>query len=195
MLIWQSAGGSNLAAAQAIHRERSIWQLEISAGSAFQRWRLVRPNLFQEIRVFAMSQLYRLNALQNELRDVLSLSLNDYRLQVQENDVRANFIGLQLRSVFQPIFDLATNAPFGYEALLRAFDHEGNAIAPPTTFKRAEVAEKLVKFDRLCRALHTLNYFNMGPSKELLFSQCTSRAASGSQYEYCIIIRCQQIKS
>ncbi|RFC32605.1 MAG: EAL domain, c-di-GMP-specific phosphodiesterase class I (or its enzymatically inactive variant) [Candidatus Nitrotoga sp. MKT] len=116
-----------------------------------------------------MSQLYRLNALQNELRDVLSLSLNDYRLEVQENDVRANFIGLQLRSVFQPIFNLATNALFGYEALLRAFDLKGNAIAPPIAFKQAEVAEKLVKFDRLCRTLHTLNYLNMGSSKELLF--------------------------
>jgi len=40
---------------------------------------------------------------------------------------------------------------------------------PHTAFKQAEVAEKLVKFNRLCRTLHTLYYLNMGSSKELLF--------------------------
>lgn len=73
-----------------------------------------------------MSPLFRLNALQNELRDVLSLSLNDYRLEVQEGDVRATFIGMQLHSVFQPIFNLDANIPLGYEALLRASDLNGN---------------------------------------------------------------------
>lgn len=116
-----------------------------------------------------MSHLFRLNALQNELRDVLSLSQNDYRLEVQEGDVRATFIGMQLHSVFQPIFNLDANIPFGYEALLRASDHNGNIIAPLVAFRKAEVAEKLVKFDRLCRTLHTLNYLNMGSSQDLLF--------------------------
>lgn len=116
-----------------------------------------------------MTQLYRLNALQNELREVLSLSQHDYRLEVREGDVQAGYIGMQLRSVFQPVFDLAANAPLGYEALLRASGQKGNAIAPPLAFRKAEVAEKLVKFDRLCRTLHTLNYLNMGPGKDLLF--------------------------
>ncbi len=46
-----------------------------------------------------MTSLHRLNALQNELRDTLSLT-DDYKLDVSGDDVRANFIGLQLRSVF-----------------------------------------------------------------------------------------------
>lgn len=116
-----------------------------------------------------MSPLFRLNALQNELRDVLSLSLNDYRLEVQEGDVRATFIGMQLHSVFQPIFNLDANIPFGYEALLRASDLNGNVIAPLVAFRKAEVAGKLVKFDRLCRTLHTLNYLNMGTKQNILF--------------------------
>ena len=115
-----------------------------------------------------MPSLHRLNALQNELRDALSLN-DDYKLEVHGEDVRANFIGLQLSSVFQPIVDLRSNAPLGYEALLRATDHKGNAVAPPAAFRQAEVAERLVKFDRLCRTLHTLNFLNMGKNNGLLF--------------------------
>lgn len=115
-----------------------------------------------------MSSLHRLNALQNELRNTLSLN-DDYRLDVLGDDVRANYIGLQLSSVFQPIVDVTRNVPLGYEALLRATDPKGNAIAPPAAFHKAEVAERLVKFDRLCRTLHTLNFLNMGKGSGLLF--------------------------
>ena len=76
---------------------------------------------------------------------------------------------MDLSSVFQPIVDLQQSKPLGYEALLRASDGKGNAIAPPAAFARAEVAERLVKFDRLCRTLHTLNFLNMGKDRGLLF--------------------------
>jgi EAL domain-containing protein (putative c-di-GMP-specific phosphodiesterase class I) len=115
-----------------------------------------------------MSAVHRLNALQNELRDTLSLH-EDYKLDVRSGDVQARFIGLQLSSVFQPIIDLNQNAPLGYEALLRAFDQKGNSVAPSVAFRQAEVAERLVKFDRLCRTLHTLNFLNMGKGNGLLF--------------------------
>jgi len=69
--------------------------------------------------------------LQNELRETLSLNRDDYRLEVHEGELRTSFIGLQLRSVFQPILDFASSRPLGYEALLRAFDQQGNAVARP----------------------------------------------------------------
>lgn len=115
-----------------------------------------------------MPTLHRLNALQNELRTTLSLN-DDYRLEVNGEEVRADFIGLHLNSVFQPIVDLQRNVPLGYEALLRATDQKGNAVAPPAAFRQAEVSERLVKFDRLCRTLHTLNFLNMGKGSGLLF--------------------------
>jgi EAL domain-containing protein (putative c-di-GMP-specific phosphodiesterase class I) len=115
-----------------------------------------------------MTSLHHLNTLQKELRDALSLT-DDYRLDVSGEEMCANFIGLKLHSVFQPIFDLAQTAPLGYEALLRAFDTKGNALSPPAAFHHAEVAERLVKFDRLCRTLHTLNFLNMGRGNGLLF--------------------------
>jgi len=115
-----------------------------------------------------MSALYRLNALQKELRDSLNLA-DDYRLEIHGEAIRANFIGLHLSSVFQPIVDLRKNIPLGYEALLRAQDKKSISVAPPAAYHQAEVAERLVKFDRLCRTLHTLNFLNMGPGNGLLF--------------------------
>lgn len=116
-----------------------------------------------------MPLLHRLNALQNELREILRMDTADYRLEVTEKDVRAQFIGLRLSSAFQPVFDLDAAQPAGFEALLRASDADGEPVDPPQAFVHAEISGDLVKLDRLCRTLHTLNYLNMGRSTGLLF--------------------------
>ncbi|WP_035383531.1 EAL domain-containing protein [Ferriphaselus sp. R-1] len=120
-----------------------------------------------------MSSLHRLNAIQNELREVLSISKSDIQLNAHEleigEEVRARFIGLQLSSVFQPIIDLRKSKPIGFEALLRAQNLKAQNVTPQEAFRQAEIAERLVKFDRLCRTLHTLNYLNMGMRDQLLF--------------------------
>lgn len=116
-----------------------------------------------------MPQLHRLNAIQNELREVLSLSQDDYRLEVTGDEIGARFIDLQLRSVFQPIVDHQSGKPLGYEALLRASDSRGESVSPPAAFRRAEALERLVRFDRLTRTLHTLNFLNMSADGALLF--------------------------
>lgn len=116
-----------------------------------------------------MTQRYRLNSLQNELRDVLSLNREEYQLAIIGDEIGAEFIGLNLRSVFQPIINVGTQNALGHEAFLRAFDGKGNAVEPESAFHRAEAYQQLVKFDRLCRTLHTLNFLNMGNHNSLLF--------------------------
>lgn len=116
-----------------------------------------------------MPQLHRLNALQRELREVLDLREDSHKLEFSDEGVSARFLGLRLHSVFQPIVDVSADRAFGYEALLRAFDQKDKAVPPPAAFRQAEIAERLVKFDRLCRTLHTLNYLNMGAERGLLF--------------------------
>lgn len=120
-----------------------------------------------------MTSLHRINAIQNELREFLSLGQNDFQLDAEKfeinEDLRARFIGLQLNSVFQPIVDVSQDKPIGYEALLRANNAKGQPVPPPDAFRLAEIAERLVKFDRLCRTLHTLNFLNMGKGNGLLF--------------------------
>jgi EAL domain-containing protein (putative c-di-GMP-specific phosphodiesterase class I) len=107
--------------------------------------------------------------MQNEVRQALSLDNDDYRVEVHEGDIEGRFIGLELKSVFQPIYDIHANKILGYEALLRAFDSKGGALSPPKAFEQAEIAGQLIKFDRVCRTLHTLNFLNLSSDKGMLF--------------------------
>ena len=116
-----------------------------------------------------MGNSYSVNSIQNEMRSALSLGTDDYRVEVHEGDIEGRFIGLELKSVFQPIYDIYANKPLGYEALLRAFDSKGEAISPPKAFEQAEIAGQLIKFDRVCRTLHTLNFLNLSPNNGMLF--------------------------
>ena len=116
-----------------------------------------------------MPNQYSVSSMQNEAREALSLGNDDYRVEVHEGDIEGRFIGLELKSVFQPIYDIGSNKPLGYEALLRAFDRKGGAISPPKAFEQAEIAGQLIKFDRVCRTLHTLNFLNLSPNNGMLF--------------------------
>ena len=116
-----------------------------------------------------MANQYSSSSIQNEVREALSLERDDYRVVVQEGDIEGRFIGLELKSVFQPIYDLSSNKPFGYEALLRAFDNKKVEIPPLKAFEHAEIAGQLIKFDRVCRTLHTLNFLNLPTERGRLF--------------------------
>jgi EAL domain-containing protein (putative c-di-GMP-specific phosphodiesterase class I) len=116
-----------------------------------------------------MPDQFSANSVQNAVRHALSLDRDDYRVEVQDGDIVGHFIGLELKSAFQPICDIGANKPIGYEALLRAFDSKGKAISPPTAFEHAEIAGQLIKFDRVCRTLHTLNFLNLASNRGMLF--------------------------
>jgi len=116
-----------------------------------------------------MANQLTVNSIQNEVRDVLSLDSDDYRVEVHEGDIQGRFIGLKLKSTFQPIYDLSKNLTFGFEALLKAEDSKAGSIAPLKAFEQAEIAGQLIKFDRVCRTLHTLNFLNLPPGRGRLF--------------------------
>lgn len=111
-----------------------------------------------------------LEKLREELRETLYLDLDDFGLDTQGEEVVSKFIGLQLRSAFQPIYradHLA--APLGYEALLRPSIGEQDQVSPIFAFSFADNQGRLVKFDRVARTLHTLNYLHLPVDKGLLF--------------------------
>jgi EAL domain-containing protein (putative c-di-GMP-specific phosphodiesterase class I) len=112
---------------------------------------------------------YSVNSIPNEVWKTLSLNQDDYRVEVHDGDIVGHFIGLELKSVFQPIYDTRARKPFGHEALLRASDAKGEAVAPPRAFEHAEIAGQLIKFDRVCRTLHTLNFLNLSADRGMLF--------------------------
>ena len=110
-----------------------------------------------------------LKELKTSLHDALYLDLDDLGLETQGSEVISKFIGVQLKSAFQPILDTKRNEPLGYEALLRpAIGPE--ALTPQFAFDFADKQGRLVKLDRVARTLHTLNYLQLPEShRGLLF--------------------------
>jgi EAL domain-containing protein (putative c-di-GMP-specific phosphodiesterase class I) len=110
-----------------------------------------------------------LKELKASLHDALYLDLDDLGLETQGAEVISKFIGVQLKSAFQPIIDAKRNQSLGYEALLRpAIGPE--ALTPQFAFDFADKQGRLVKLDRVARTLHTLNYLQLPEShRGLLF--------------------------
>ncbi|RZU02904.1 EAL domain-containing protein [Rivibacter subsaxonicus] len=90
------------------------------------------------------------------------------RLLDQAGAVVAEDAGLLLRSHFQPIFSLSHGRVVGHEALLRATDASGRAVAPPQYFG-CESFETLLWRDRLARSVHAANYLRMAQPHQRLF--------------------------
>src|SRR6185369_17061251 len=107
--------------------------------------------------------------LKEELRATLFLDLDDFGLEAQGSEVVSKFIGLNLRSAFQPIVHAESGAALGFEALLRPSIGQTDPVSPLFAFSFADNQGKLVKFDRVARTLHMLNYLHLPESRGLLF--------------------------
>lgn len=110
-----------------------------------------------------------LKDLKASLHEALYLDLDDFGLETQGAEVISKFIGIQLKSAFQPILDTKTSEPLGYEALLRP-SIGPEALTPQFAFDFADKQGRLVKLDRVARTLHMLNYLQLPEShRGLLF--------------------------
>ncbi|MDR2876392.1 MAG: EAL domain-containing protein [Methylobacillus sp.] len=107
--------------------------------------------------------------LRDDLREALFLNLDELGLEIIGEELVSKFLGLQLRSVFQPIIDATTDTPLGYEALLRPSIGGLEEINPAFAFSFADDQGQLIKFDRIARMLHTLNSLRLPASGALLF--------------------------
>lgn len=111
-----------------------------------------------------------IDALKTELQASLSLDLDEYALEEQvSGEFNSTFIGVQLNSAFQPIYDSAAGDLFGHEALLRPSLGVQQSVSPEFAFNFAEQVGKLVKFDRVVRTLHVLNFRQIYAENGLLF--------------------------
>jgi EAL domain-containing protein (putative c-di-GMP-specific phosphodiesterase class I) len=79
------------------------------------------------------------------------------------------FAGSEIDSVFQPVYRLAATeparaaVPSGVHAMARLHGSEGAGPSSGTLFALAARGEDLVLLDRLCRMVHTLNFFAAEP--------------------------------
>lgn len=111
-----------------------------------------------------------LKELKASLHDALYLDLDDFGLETVGAELISKFIGVQLKSVFQPVIDHRKgNEALGYEALLRpSIGPEG--LTTQFAFDFADKQGRLVKLDRVARTLHMLNYLQLPQSQRgLLF--------------------------
>lgn len=90
-------------------------------------------------------------------------------LQFDDSGVFGRYRGLRLYSAFQPLFAAATRKPVAHEALLRARGEDNRTLPPAEAFGRANGPDEAVYFDRLCRMVHALNFFNQSGAVGDLF--------------------------
>jgi len=105
-----------------------------------------------------------------QLKESLHLDLDDYGLVEQSTgEFNSTFIGVQLNSAFQPIYDSEAGDLYGHEAHLRPSLGGELPSTPEFAFTYAEQSGKLVQFDRVSRTLHVLNFRQIYAENGLLF--------------------------
>jgi EAL domain-containing protein (putative c-di-GMP-specific phosphodiesterase class I) len=97
-------------------------------------------------------------------------SATDFSLERAEDGwVSGYFFRCKLTSAFQPIFSIAGNSTIGHAAYIRSQINDEIALWPWQVFSQASTDIQLVELDRLCRAVHALNYFKTVSNSEQLF--------------------------
>lgn len=76
----------------------------------------------------------------------------------QAGRVSARVGPYHVESTFQPIVELHKNVVLGHEAYIRAQDDQGQVVPPGAVFQAYVGTPQMVRLDRLCRTLHTLNF-------------------------------------
>ncbi len=98
-------------------------------------------------------------------------SATDYSLNRAENGwISGHFYHCELTSVFQPVFSMTQSKTIGHAAYIRSKANGEVALWPWQVFSLASKDEQLIDLDRLCRAIHALNYyFNNASKSDKLF--------------------------
>lgn len=89
--------------------------------------------------------------------------------QLGDGTVVARFYQCRLSSVFQPVFNGRGRALVGHKGLIRCYGPGDELLSPWGIFSQAADDATLVQLDRVCRTLHTLNYFLRARSRLKLF--------------------------
>jgi len=93
-------------------------------------------------------------------------SATDYSLERAEDRwISGYFYHCQLTSVFQPIFSMIEDKTIGHAAYVRSKSNGETELWPWQVFSLASNDNQLVDLDRLCRAVHALNYYLNNTSK------------------------------
>lgn len=106
-----------------------------------------------------------------------AMTLADVLPLLTRDDVgwHIDYRGVRLRSAFQPVVSITHKRVVGYEALLRATNAAGEAIAPDMLFARAPGKTIALALERLTRCVHFANFAEAGLDKGWLFVNALPR--------------------
>lgn len=100
----------------------------------------------------------------------------DYKVQrAEDGSIVGHFFNCWLSSVFQPVFDTKTRMAVGHAAYIRSALDGANSLSPWKIHAMTEGDALLVRFDRLCRVVHALNYFSGSSQPGTLFATVQPR--------------------
>ncbi len=103
--------------------------------------------------------------------------------------VVGKFYEFQLASGFQSIIRLATREVVGYDAYARSYAADGDVISPWGLFARAADDETVVQLDRLCRLVHTINYFSQEGATAPLYLRVHGRLLAAITQDHGLAFR------
>lgn len=110
------------------------------------------------------------NTLLQYFDTVRSGERDDSYLSLGAGEVRGHFKGLELKSVFQPLFPTHPGQPVAHEALLRASDRTGRQLLPVEAFGTPTNSEEMLFLDRLCRVVHAGNFMRQDAAGDLFLN-------------------------
>ncbi len=114
----------------------------------------------------------------------LSVSeISDYITVQNEGLATADYLGLTVGSVFQPIVSLTHQRTVGYEALARSWCNQGNPVSPAELFSRPGNEWESVLLDRLCRYIHIKNFQHLAKNCWLFLNISPQVIALGGQFD------------
>ena len=122
----------------------------------------------------------------NKTSDNLALNIHsiDNTTRAFGSEWSSSFMGMELRTAFQPIFSLSHKRIVGYEALVRPFDNNGKAQSPGHLFQLPKSEQENVQLDRICRHLHMKNFKCLPDDINWLFINVSPKTiAAGHRYD------------
>lgn len=94
----------------------------------------------------------------------------DYAVRhAEDGTIAGQFFNCMLSTMFQPVFQAKTGEVAGHAAYVRSALNEDSPLSPWKVLSLTEGDAPLVRFDRLCRVVHALNYFSDASQRSYLF--------------------------
>lgn len=85
----------------------------------------------------------------------------------REGKAHGRYLNATLTSVFQPIREIATGRVAGMQGFMRSQSHSDDGLSVWKLLDTTATDEQSIELDRLCRLLHTVNFYRQPPLADI----------------------------